>query len=218
MPINDEAVEVLDNSITTYTAGLIAASTNTAIRAHIIGDILAHNALGLPVVNAFAQNEALLYGETYRKLLVEKGASIIQGKEVAWLAEQTTSTRSSIFQIIESGIAEGKPVADIGGKVGVPGTVAHDLEEYAIRSKNFEYVRIARTETARIQNQGTLNRFEKSNITHVEVLDGNDFDDACAAANLSIWTVEYAAAHELEHPNCTRSFSPIVPDDWTPPE
>lgn len=205
MPINDATTEAIDNSITAYTTGLIAASTNTAIRAHIIGDVLAHNALGLPVANAVVQNEALLYGETYRKLLVEKGASIIQGKEIPWLAEQTASTRSSIFQIIESGIEEGKPVA-------------HDLEEYAIRSKNFEYVRIARTETARIQNQGTLNRFGKSNITHVEVLDGDDFDDACAAANLSIWTVEYAAAHELEHPNCTRSFSPIITEDWTPPE
>lgn len=210
MPINEAATTALDASVTAYTAGLIAASTNTAIRAHIIGDVLAHNALGLPVVNAVVQNEALIYGETYRKLLVEKGASIIQGKEIPWLSEQTTSTRSSIFQIIESGIAEGKPVADIGGKVGVPGTVAHDLEEYAIRSKNFEYVRIARTTTAQIQNQGTLNRFEKSNIIEALVHDGHDFDDACAAADGQIWSLEYCRTHELEHPNCLTKDTKVM--------
>ena len=216
MPINEATTAALDESITVYTAGLIAASTNTAIRAHIIGDIIAHNALGLPVVEAVVQNEALLYGQTYRKLLVEKGASIIQGKEIPWLAEHTRETREGIFNVIEKGIADGKPVADISGKVSVPGTVAHDLNEYVITDQQFKRVRIARTETARIQNGSTLERFEINKIAEVLVHDGDD-DPECAESNGSIWSIDYARSHNLNHPNCTMSFSPIVPDDWEPP-
>ena len=123
-----------------------------------------------------------------------------------------------MYDIVEKGLQEGKPVADIGGKRGVKGTIADDLKQLGIRDKDYEYVRIARTETARIQNQGTLNRYGKNNITHVNVIDGDEFDDRCAAANGQVWTVEFAASHELEHPNCTRAFSPVITDYWEPPE
>lgn len=208
----------VDKSINAYEEALIAALFNNAIEAHIAGDVVAHQILKISIGKNIVQQEALVYGEQYRKLLVDKGASIIKGKEVPWLADQTNHTRAQVYEIIENGLKEGKPVASIGGKTGAPGTIADDLKQLVIYDKDYERVRAARTETARIQNQATLNRYGKNNITHVNVIDGMDFDAECAAANGQVWTVEYAQSNELQHPNCTRAFSPVIPDEWEPPE
>jgi HK97 family phage portal protein len=56
--------------------------------------------------------------------------------------------------------------------------------------------------------------FGEQGITEVMVLDGSGLGDVCDELNGAIWSVEYAADHELEHPNCTRILSPIIP----PPE
>lgn len=209
--------KALDASIDVYEAALIAELTKNAIAAHIAGDLVASSLLKIPIAENLVQQESLVYGKTYSKLLKDKGASIIKGKEIPWLSEHVDHTRQQVYDIIEQGLKEGKPMANIGGKRGAPGTVADDLKQLGIRDKDYEYVRIARTETARIQNQGTLNRYLKNGITHVLVHDGLDFDAECAAANGSVWTVEYSQSHELEHPNCTRNFSPIIHDDWEPP-
>ncbi len=207
----------VNKTIDEYEKDLIDVSTTIAINAHIAGDLEAIATLGLPVLENRVQAEAIKYGQGYRTLLQTEGASIIQGKKIAWLDNQVESTRDSVYAVIENGLQEGKPVASIGGKLAPKGTIAYDLQELATHDKAYEYTRIARTETARIQNQGTLNRYKLNGITHVNVIDGTDFDEACAEANGQVWTVEYAQAHELEHPNCTRTFSPVVPDDWEPP-
>lgn len=216
--MKDSTKKAVDKAIDDYRGDMVDAATDVAIEAHISGDIAAHAAMGIPVGRMEVQKEALLFGRKYKKLLKETGGTIIRGKRIDWLASHTEDTRKAVYETIRSGLIEGKPVADIGGKLGVPGTVAHDLEKLIIRDAKYKYVRIARTETAAIQNQGTLNRFKKNKITHVEVIDGTDFDEACAEANGQTWTVEYASSHELEHPNCTRSFSPVVPDDWIAPD
>lgn len=216
--MKDSTKIAVDKAIDSYREGMVGAAADNAIRAHISGDIAAHTAMHIPIGNIEVQREALIFGRKYKKLLKETGGTIIQGKRVDWLANHTEETRKAVYETIRQGLIEGKPVASIGGKSSVPGTVAHDLEKLAIRDSKYKYVRIARTETASIQNQGSLNRFKKNRITHVLVSDGHDFDEACAEADGQIWTIEYASTHELEHPNCTRSFSPIIPDDWEPPE
>lgn len=216
--MKDSTKKAVDKAIDNYRNDMADAATTVAIEAHISGDIAAHAAMGIPIGKMEVQKEALLFGRKYKKLLKETGGTVIQGKRIDWLASHTEDTRKAVYETIRTGLIEGKPVADIGGKLGVPGTVAHDLEKLVIRDAKYKYVRIARTETAAIQNRGTLNRFKKSKITQVEVIDGTDFDEACAEANGQIWTTEYAASHELEHPNCTRSFSPVIPDDWEVPD
>ena len=200
-----------------YSDELITALTASAVEAHVAGDIIAYHNLKIPIAEMRVQQAALDFGKGYRTLLKTDGASIIQGKKIPWLAEHTQHTRDQVFQIVEQGLKEGNPLASIGGKRGVPGTIADDLKQLSIRQKDYEYVRIARTETARIQNQGTLSRYTQNNITHVNVIDGGGCEE-CIAANGQVWTVEYSQSHELEHPNCVRSFSPIIKDDWEPPE
>jgi len=209
--------EAVNKALENYKQSLISSATVNAIKAHVDGDILAHRMLHIPIGKNEVQAEALIFGRKYKKLLKETGGTVIRGQRIDWLANQMEETRAEVHDIIEQGLTEGKPVASIGGKHSVPGTVAHDLEKLAIRTKKFEYVRIARTETATIQNQATLNRFHKNDIAQVRVVDGVDFDAPCREANGQIWSVDYAKSHELEHPNCTRTFAPIIPDDWVSP-
>jgi len=218
MTLHPKTRKDVDYSINAYEEALIANLFNNAIEAHIAGDMVSHKMLKIPITKNIVQQEALNYGKTYQKLLKDKGASIIKGKEVPWLSEHIEHTRNQAYNIIEDGLKQGRPVADIGGKRGAPGTIADDLKQLGIRDKDYEYVRIARTETARIQNQGALNRFDINNIVEVDVVDGTDFDAECAAANGQRWPVSYARNHELEHPNCTRAFTPVIPNDWEPPE
>jgi len=155
--------------------------------------------------------EALKFGKVHGKLLRDEGATIIKGRKIPWLADSVKSTRAQVVDVINQGIADGLPMGDITGKKIVPDTVSYNLRETLVRNKDYEYVRIARTETASIQNKAAINRYEINGIKKVLVHDGHDFDAACAAADGQIWTLEYAMNHELEHPNCTRSFSPVLP-------
>lgn len=68
---------------------------------------------------------------------------------------------------------------------------------------------IARTETGTAYNLGSIAAYRAGDVTHVDVLDGDD-DEPCASANGSRWTLEEAEANPLGHPNCTRAFSPVV--------
>jgi hypothetical protein len=69
---------------------------------------------------------------------------------------------------------------------------------------------ISLTEVITIYNQAQMAAYKASGrVTPVKVYDG-DFDPACQAANGQVWTVEKASANPLEHPNCVRSFTPIL--------
>lgn len=68
---------------------------------------------------------------------------------------------------------------------------------------------IARTETGTAYNLGSIAAYRAGDVTHVDVLDGDD-DEPCASANGSRWTLEEAEANPLGHPNCVRAFSPVV--------
>ena len=191
--------KALDNSIDNYQSNLIDATTESAVRAHIMGDILAHNELGLPILEMKVQAEALEFGKEFKKLLVDDGASIVQGKKIAWLADNTEATRLQVFDTVEAGLKEFKSIPEI----------SKDLSQLAIRDKRYQYNRIARTTTGQIQNKGAINRYKKNGITHVNVHDGDD-DPGCAAANGAVWDVNFAYNHELEHPNCLTKDTKVM--------
>lgn len=72
---------------------------------------------------------------------------------------------------------------------------------------------IADTETAMAANIGNLSAYRDLAITEVMVSDGTESDEECAAADGETWTIDEAEANPLEHPNCGRSFDPILPDE-----
>lgn len=80
---------------------------------------------------------------------------------------------------------------------------------------------IALTESAEYYNEGVLRVAENSNVTHVLVLDGDDYDEPCRRANGEVWAIQRARENRTEHPRCRRSFYPLniegeIPDENPP--
>ena len=71
---------------------------------------------------------------------------------------------------------------------------------------------IARTEVADAFNFGNIKEFAKSGIvSKVDVSDvGGPGDPGCVNANGQQWDLETALSNKLEHPNCVRTFRPVV--------
>ena len=78
--------------------------------------------------------------------------------------------------------------------------------------ENWRADRIARSETAIAYNHANVLGFYNAGVQRVEVIDGTE-DADCASANGQIWELQDALAEPIAHPNCTRVFVPIVPDD-----
>lgn len=209
--MKSDTLDEIDTAIDAYQATLALDLTDNAVKAWIAGDMIGHKQLKIPINMGAVHQEALKFGKIHGKLLREEGATIIKGKKIPWLADSVKSTRGDVVDIINNGIEDGLPMGDITGKKIVPDTVSYNLRETLIREHDYQYLRVARTETAAIQNKAAINRYEINGIKKVLVSDGHDFDAACAAADGQIWSTEYAMSHELEHPNCTRSFSPVLP-------
>jgi hypothetical protein len=71
---------------------------------------------------------------------------------------------------------------------------------------------IADYETANAQNMMALTAYEAAGVTQVLVLDGEEFDEECAAANGQTWSIAQAMANTLQHPRCQRGFIPLGAD------
>ncbi|HYW23660.1 MAG TPA: phage portal protein [Terriglobales bacterium] len=69
---------------------------------------------------------------------------------------------------------------------------------------------VARTELGTSQNQAALAAYRASGVVvGVRVLDGEDFDAACAAMDGRVFPLGQEPA-ALQHPNCTRAWAPIT--------
>jgi hypothetical protein len=82
---------------------------------------------------------------------------------------------------------------------------------------------IARTEVTLASAGGAVQGFRDTGVEYVEISDGEEFDEECAAADGAIWTLDDYAANPISHPNCSRSASAldsadVNPDDVSSPE
>lgn len=69
---------------------------------------------------------------------------------------------------------------------------------------------IARTETATAYNLGSIVGYDESGVViGVDVLDGTN-DAICTAANGQRWSLKQARANPIGHPNCRRTFAPVI--------
>ena len=69
---------------------------------------------------------------------------------------------------------------------------------------------ISRTEVGRSVNVGTIAGYRQSGLVEtVEVSDGES-DEPCRLADGQIWTLDEAEKRPIQHPNCIRSFLPII--------
>lgn len=70
---------------------------------------------------------------------------------------------------------------------------------------------LLRTAAVDISNTANLATAASLGSPGVRVFDGGpgDVDTPCIEANGQRWSVPYALAHKLEHPNCRRAFAPL---------
>lgn len=111
------------------------------------------------------------------------------------------TTRDEIRALIGKQASEGWSVERLG----------KEIRDRSITTSRSRGLTIARTETGTAYNRASIVAYRNGGLTHVTVMDG-DGDGPCATANGSRWTLDYADAHPLEHPNCVRAFAPIVED------
>ena len=135
---------------------------------------------------------------------------VAEGGTRLGLIDVTGQTRDSIFQELFEGRSNGEGPAQLARRIRdrVPaGPFRHAGSRYRAHL-------IARTETKNAQNLSTLESYRAArNVTAVLVIDARlgDTDAACEGVDGSRLTFDEAdALGALEHPNCSRSFSPIV--------
>jgi SPP1 gp7 family putative phage head morphogenesis protein len=197
---------------------LISLLQEGAAKSYLLGNLMAYMSLGLRPEDAAAggddaERAGIAYAQRYRDLLVNEGASIIGGKKVPWLSDMSAEQRAKIYDIIDQGLKDGKAtgIKETGIGTYPKDSIAAELQEYFGQRKSHASM-VARTETGRILNVGSLERFIAAGVKRVKVFDdeGPNSCDACIRANGQEWSIEDAMMNELEHPNCVRAFGPIV--------
>jgi phage portal protein BeeE len=116
------------------------------------------------------------------------------------------TTTADVTKIISDGLAAGDDSQ----------TIRDNLSTLFDGYQDWRLDRISRTETTNAYNVGSVGQYRDAGVSQVYVTDG-DGDDECAAADGSTWSVDEAESDPSAHPNCTRSFDPIPPDEAPTP-
>ena len=109
------------------------------------------------------------------------------------------TTRLRVAEVVRKGIDEGLSAAELGDRIEATSGLFDELRAETI----------ARTETATVLNEAAVAQYREFGVDRVTVVDGDE-DDACADADGQVWTLEQAEASPIAHPNCVRSFTPLV--------
>ncbi len=211
--MNPRTKAEIDRILEEMRRGLIELMQSNAAQAYLFGNLASWLSIGLAPDQNRAAEASVAYADAYRKLLVDEGATVINGIKTPWLADMTEAERQQVYEIIDAGLREGKATGVTESGVGTypKGSIAADLQEFFAQRKSHAST-VARTETGRILNIGTLEGYLAAGITEVDVLDdeGPNSCDECINANGQRWPIEYAMMNELQHPNCVRAFRAVV--------
>lgn len=133
-------------------------------------------------------------------------AAIAQGGDR--IVDILDTTRDAIRRTLEWATENSLSLSQfVNGDEDHPGLAQIVEQTYQNRART-----IARTELAFAQNDATLTRFEGVGVTHVEVFDNGveDSDPRCTELNGTIQSLAWARANPLQHPNCLRTFAPVI--------
>jgi HK97 family phage portal protein len=124
------------------------------------------------------------------------------------LIDMTQETRDAMFKALADARADGLGV-DATARRLRDGIAAGPWPDVQTRASV-----IARTETKHAQNASSMEAYQRAeHVTGIQVFDAQlgDTDAPCMAINGKVVSKQEAGSIEmLEHPNCTRSFAPVV--------
>lgn len=204
---------LVDDVLAQSEAERVATLIRDVSKSYMRGQIVGSGLLGESPSPARINSMTAAFMRYYSKLAVEEGVTIINGKKVPWLKTRTEEERSEIYRIINEGLNKGTYPGRKEGALYSEGSIGQQLQSYFNERRSQSYA-VARTETGRILNIGKLDMFSSRGVEEVTVKDGDGANpcDICKQYNNQVWTLEYAMTHELEHPNCVRTFLPVRPE------
>lgn len=129
------------------------------------------------------------------------------GERITQLAQ---TTKDLVTEELHA-VLEHEDAAESTGATALAGRLSDAVADSAAFSPT-RALMIARTETAIAYNVGAIGAYQQAGVEKVVVSDGDD-DEDCADVDGEIWTLEEALANPVAHPNCVRSFGPVVDED-----
>lgn len=200
----NEYEKAYETFLDSYKAALVKEGT----KAFIQGDLKAQKALKLKLNFNLVNKEALKYIKKYKQEL-DKGGSTIQGKWVPWLEDMAKEDRAKIAKILEEGYKAGKPTGVKEYKRGgyPKNSIANDLQGF-FSARRSHAATVARTEIARIQSHGSVNRYQIQGVKKVMWLVFNPCD-ICSQYARRVYEIDKVPAEVPRHPNCRCALAPM---------
>lgn len=133
--------------------------------------------------------------------MVSKHMTKYVGERITQLSETSKSQVSDALRGALEDADEASGVQDLADLV--TDTVRDLYGDY----EQYRSLRIARTESAVVYNNGSVFGGVQAGFDSFDVVDGTD-DDECAEANGDTWTSDECLEDPIAHPNCVRAFFP----------
>lgn len=153
-------------------------------------------ATGVDLGTAFVATEAQVWAEARAAELVGTGT------RAGWSLTQTT--RDELRTDLEAWLREGLSWLDIARRIR-QGDYGTFMPAYRARM-------IARTESALAYGNGNVASMRAAGVREVRIFDGVRWDEPCREADGATWTLDRYAANVLQHPNCARVATAIMPE------
>lgn len=215
-PLNTDIIKFLEE----YERQVKDILIKNAAAAFIAGDLKAQAALEIKLSFDLVNQEALKYLKKYTADL-ERGGTIIQNEFIPWLEDRAKEDRSEIARIIEEGYKAGKPTGvkqyREAGKYGLypKNSIAGDLQGFFTARKSHAAA-VARTEIARIQTHGSLNRYRKQGVSKVIWLVFHPCE-LCEPYSRRVFDIDKLPYEVPRHVNCRCALAPVSDEVPTGP-
>lgn len=181
----DAERELLERILGAYYAAVLAA----------VHDVVRQSFIDVP---GFDPDQFILEDSATVRLLAQAGTQIVR---------ITETTRQAIASQLQIGAARGYNTFQIAHGVpseGYSGINGLFRETWAGRAET-----VARTELQNAQRLAAIDRYNATGLVdEVELIDGEDWDETCAARNGRV--VPLSQAPGLAHPNCTLVLLPVI--------
>lgn len=165
---------------------------------YTLGDKVAQTELGIGLSFTLVKPETVTYMKGYRDSLKD-GGTVIKGEWVPWLEDYGKRTRNEVWKTIDEGIKATESHTKIAAR----------LETVMGRSKS-SALRIARTEVARAQTEGTMARMREAGVTRVQWLLGPTPCEVCDSYGGEEYDIDDLPEEIPVHPNCACGLRAII--------
>lgn len=196
--VPEELIAVLLLAIPAFENARMETIIAGASQNYLKGTKIAYERLGENFVSSDVKDDVYSFLKTYKKQINE-GYTIIQGEKVYWLRDRTLTERQKIFDIISEGITKGK----------APDVVKSEFQNY-FSMQGYQAERLARTETAYVQEKGIYDRYTTFGVKKVKWLLGSNPCPVCAQFGGKVFDIDDLPYLIPVHPSCTCTIVPVL--------